>query len=142
MLDVFFVKIKSVFREDIIFFILLFVLLSITDVYNNVEKTQYFKCLYNLINAFVFSGLACIILSYIDKYKKLRKYLNFIVLLFVIIYSVVNIYTIVLTLNPFNHGVIELFISTNYNEVLEFIKAYLSIYLSHFVDNYSIGFNN
>lgn len=128
MIDNYINKIKSIYREDIVFFILLFVLLFITDVYYNVINSQYFKCLYNIINAFFLSSFTCIILSYTNKYKNIRKLLNIITILFVTIYSVVNVYTIVLTLKTLNFGVVELFISTNFNESLEFIRAYLSIY--------------
>ena len=128
MINDFFVKIKSIYRDDIVFFIILFFLLSITDLYNNVVNTQYLKCFYNVVNAFVLSSFASIILSYIDKYKKLRKSLNLIIVILITLYSVVNIYSISLMLSPLNHGVIELLISTNYNETLEFIKAYITIF--------------
>lgn len=121
-------KVKSIYRTDIVFFILLFVLYSITDVYYNVINAQYFKCLYNIVNAFFFSSFTCIALSYTNKYKNLRNLLNIIAILFVALYSVINGYSISLTLKTLNFGIIELLISTNYNETIEFFKAYLSIY--------------
>lgn len=121
-------KIKSVYKDDIVFFMLLFVLLFSTDVYYNMINTLYFKCLYNIINAFFFSSFVCIVLSYTNKYKTLRSLLNIIAILFVTLYSVINGYSISLTLKTLNFGIIELLISTNYNETIEFLKAYLSIY--------------
>ena len=120
-------KIKSIYRGDIVFFMLLFVLLFSTDVYYNMINTLYYKCLYNIINAFFFSSIVCVIFSYTNKYKNLRNLLNIIAILFGTLYSVINGYSISLTLKTLNFGIIELLISTNYNETIEFFKAYLSI---------------
>lgn len=130
-LNLVFNKITSIYKSDLNFFILLFVLFSITDVYYNIINNQYAKCLYILINAYVFSGFTCLALAYINKYKYIRKTCNVIIILFTLVYTIINIYSIFLTLKPFNHGIIELFISTNYNEMIEFIESYFSIF--HFI---------
>ena len=80
-------KINSIYKNDINFFIILFVLFSITDVYYNIINNQYAKCLYILINAYMFSGFTCLVLSYINEYKCIRKTCNVIIIFFTLIYN-------------------------------------------------------
>ena len=119
-------KIRDVYSNDILFFILIFFLFSITDVYYNAKNNQYFKCFYTLIDAYVLSGFTCLILTYTN--KSLRKVLNFVIVLFLFLYIVVNYFSITLTLRPLNNGIITLLLSTNFNEIIEFIQSYVSIY--------------
>ena len=123
--------IKRIYEDDIVFFLILFFLMSITDVYNNAINDHYWGCLYTLVYAYVFSHIICLIFSLFDKNILIRKSLNVITTLFFFIYVILNTYSLSLTLKPFNGGTFELLLSTNYNEIKEFISAYLSNY--HFI---------
>lgn len=120
--------ITKIYQGDLFFFLLLFLLMSITDVYSNALNGHYWGCLYTVIYAYVFSGLICMFFSLFDKHTYTRKLLNIVTVLFFYIYIVFNTYSLFLTLKPFNGGTFELLLSTNYNEIIEFLSIYLSIY--------------
>lgn len=121
-----FCKINSIYKSDIIFFTLIFILLSATDVYYNIISHQYNSCIYTLIYAYAISGTTCLFFSYVGKYKKIRKTLDTITIIFFCIYSIVNALSIFLTLKPLNGGTVEIILSTNYNETIEFFQSYIS----------------
>lgn len=117
--------IQSIYKKDILYFVLLFILLSITDAYYHFINSLYLNCLYNVICAYGVSTIICFILLCINN-KTIRKFLRFSILIFLLLYAIINYYSIALTLVPLDNGVISLILSTNLIETSEFIKSYIS----------------
>ena len=120
-----FCKISSIYKNDIIFFTLIFILLFITDAYYNLKSSLYIKSLLNITNAYVLATFACLVLSFISHIVT-RKIVKFIITFFLVIYAIINYYSISLTLKQFDNGIVSLIFSTNINETKEFIKSYIS----------------
>ena len=123
----FYKLINTIYKDDLAFFLLLFLMLSITDICSNALSGHYWGCLYTVIYAYVFSGIICMTFSLFDKHIYIRRFLNIVTVSFFFIYIVLNTYSLFLTLKPFNGGTFELLLSTNYNEINEFISTYLYI---------------
>ena len=121
-----FCKISSIYKNDIIFFTIIFILLFITDAYFNIKSNQYNSCIYTLIYAYAISSTICLIYSYVDRYKYFRKAIDIITIFFFCIYNTINAFSIFLTLKPLNGGTIEIILSTNYNETIEFFHSFIS----------------
>ena len=120
-------SINSTYKNDIIYFILLFITFFISDVYHHFMNEFYLKCFYNIINAYVLSTFICLILSRVNIIS-LRNILKLIIILFAFLYVIINYYSISLTLEPLNNGIISIIFSTNINETIEFIRAYIPGY--------------
>lgn len=118
--------IQSIYKKDILYFVLLFILLSITDAYYHFINSLYLNCLYNVICAYGVSTIICFILLCINN-KIICKFLRFSILIFLLLYAIINFYSIAFTLVPLDNGVISLILSTNIIETSEFIKSYIPI---------------
>ena len=107
------------------YFILFLFFLTVSDIYFFITNNFYkYAIIYFIVSFFVASTI-CFILSHTFFLKKLLSA----VLIFVLsIYSIINFYSILLFKTIVNNKCLELIMSTNIDEAIEFIQTYVKTF--------------